>query len=153
MKLNLYQKTALITIAATFFLIFVGGLVRASGAGLGCPDWPKCYGLWIPPTTVEGLPSEFDESAFNAVKTWTEYVNRLIGVLIGFFDNTYIFVFIQISKVSSCGYDGIIRGFCYGSVSRLAGWTGSKVRINRMGYYNPYAGCYGYRRSTNLCSI
>ena len=85
MKLNLYQKTALSTIAATLFLIMVGGIVRAAGAGLGCPDWPKCYGLWIPPMHLSDLPSGFDVDSFNAFKTWTEYVNRLIGVLVGFF--------------------------------------------------------------------
>ena len=74
MKLNLYQKTALSTIAATLFLIMVGGIVRAAGAGLGCPDWPKCYGLWIPPMHVSDLPSGFDVDSFNAFKTWTELV-------------------------------------------------------------------------------
>lgn len=83
MKLNTYQKTALATILATIFLIFVGGLVRAAGAGLGCPDWPKCFGSWIPPTNVVDLPSGFDTSQFNVYKTWTEYINRLIGVVIG----------------------------------------------------------------------
>ena len=63
----------------------VGGIVRAAGAGLGCPDWPKCYGLWIPPMHVSELPSGFDVESVNAFKTWTEYVNRLIGVLVGFF--------------------------------------------------------------------
>lgn len=84
MKLNVYQSTAITTIAATLLLILVGGLVRASGAGLGCPDWPKCYGLWIPPMDVSDVPAGFNTSDFNAVKTWTEYINRLIGVLIGF---------------------------------------------------------------------
>ncbi|HKL17416.1 MAG TPA: COX15/CtaA family protein, partial [Halalkalibaculum sp.] len=69
---------------ATIFLIFVGGLVRAAGAGLGCPDWPKCFGMWIPPTTATELPAAFDPSQFNVFKTWTEYINRLIGVVIGF---------------------------------------------------------------------
>lgn len=83
MKLNRYQKVALTTVGATIFLIFVGGLVRASGAGLGCPDWPKCFGMWIPPTSASELPAQFDMSQFNVFKTWTEYVNRLIGVIIG----------------------------------------------------------------------
>jgi cytochrome c oxidase assembly protein subunit 15 len=83
MKFNTYQKVALTTVCATLFLIFVGGLVRASGAGLGCPDWPRCFGQWIPPFSVAELPSGFDPAQFNAVKMWTEYVNRIIGVLIG----------------------------------------------------------------------
>lgn len=84
MKLNTYQKVAISTVLATLFLIFVGGLVRASGAGLGCPDWPKCFGMWIPPTSLVDLPASFDASQFNVYKTWTEYINRLVGVMIGF---------------------------------------------------------------------
>ncbi len=83
MKLNAYQKTAFATVFATLFLILVGGLVRAAGAGLGCPDWPKCFGTWIPPTNVADLPAGFDASQFNVWKTWIEYVNRLVGVVIG----------------------------------------------------------------------
>lgn len=83
MRLNAFQKTALVTVFATLFLIFVGGLVRSAGAGLGCPDWPKCFGTWIPPTHVGELPASFDPSQFNATKMWIEYINRLIGVVIG----------------------------------------------------------------------
>ena len=82
-ELSTFQKLAISTVLATLFLIFVGGLVRASGAGLGCPDWPKCFDMWIPPTSADQLPAGFDESQFNVVKTWTEYINRLIGVVIG----------------------------------------------------------------------
>lgn len=85
MNLNLYQKTAVATVIATLVLIFIGGLVRASGAGLGCPDWPKCFGMWIPPTNIADLPAQYDASLFNPVHTWLEYVNRLVGVLIGLF--------------------------------------------------------------------
>ena len=97
LQLNVFQKTAVITIAVTFLLIFIGGLVRASGAGLGCPDWPKCFGLWIPPLDAADLPSGYDPDQFNVFKTWMEYVNRLVGVIVGFlilltfaFSTTYI---------------------------------------------------------------
>lgn len=92
--LNRYQKTAIITVIFTFVLIFIGGLVRASGAGLGCPDWPRCFGQWIPPLTASGLPAGFDPAEFNVFKTWMEYANRLVGVLIGFLITlTFIFSF------------------------------------------------------------
>lgn len=82
-RLQTFARLALATTIATYLLILVGGLVRASGAGLGCPDWPTCYGQWIPPTSVSQLPSGYDPATFNAVLTWTEYLNRLLGVTIG----------------------------------------------------------------------
>ncbi len=78
-----FQKLALATTATTYLLILVGGLVRAAGAGMGCPDWPKCFGLWIPPTHADQLPAAFDPARFNAALTWIEYVNRLLGVTTG----------------------------------------------------------------------
>lgn len=87
-----YRRIAIITIAAVYFLILVGATVRASGAGMGCPDWPTCFGSWIPPTSESQLPDNYQQiyadrgyadTRFNVVKTWTEYVNRLTGVTIG----------------------------------------------------------------------
>jgi cytochrome c oxidase assembly protein subunit 15 len=82
-RLTTFQRLALWTTATTYFLILVGGLVRASGAGLGCPDWPHCFGSWIPPLSAADLPPEFDRSQFNPVLMWTEYLNRLLGVTVG----------------------------------------------------------------------
>lgn len=78
-----FQKLVCWTFGVTYFLIFVGGLVRAAGAGLGCPDWPRCFGLWIPPLTADALPPPYDPAEFNVFKTWLEYVNRLVGVTVG----------------------------------------------------------------------
>lgn len=81
------------TILAVYFLILVGSIVRASGAGLGCPDWPTCFGQWVPPTSASELPADYQQiyadrgyanTEFNPTKTWTEYLNRLTGVSIGF---------------------------------------------------------------------
>jgi cytochrome c oxidase assembly protein subunit 15 len=91
--LQRYRRMAWITIAAVYFLILVGATVRASGAGMGCPDWPTCFGRWIPPTSEAQLPANYQQiyadlgyadTRFNVVKTWTEYTNRLVGVSIGF---------------------------------------------------------------------
>jgi cytochrome c oxidase assembly protein subunit 15 len=82
-RLDTFQKLAIATTAATYVLIMVGGLVRAVGAGLGCPDWPKCFGSWVPPLRADQLPAGFDPLQFNAALTWTEYLNRLLGVMVG----------------------------------------------------------------------
>jgi cytochrome c oxidase assembly protein subunit 15 len=84
MRLTPFQRLAITTTALTYLLIAVGGLVRASGAGLGCPDWPRCFGSWIPPMSAAALPPEFDASQFNPTLMWTEYLNRLLGVSVGF---------------------------------------------------------------------
>jgi heme a synthase len=82
-RLKSFQRLALWTTATTYLLILVGGLVRASGAGLGCPDWPRCFGSWIPPASAADLPPQFDPSQFNPALMWTEYLNRLLGVTVG----------------------------------------------------------------------
>jgi cytochrome c oxidase assembly protein subunit 15 len=116
-----FQVFGIATIVAVYFLILVGGIVRSTGSGMGCPDWPRCFGKWIPPTNAAELPQNYkekyvtdrlrknervakmltalgwtdlayailhdknirEETDFNAVKTWIEYINRLIGVVIG----------------------------------------------------------------------
>ena len=120
-KERLFRRFSAVTIIAVYLLIAVGGVVRSTGSGMGCPDWPKCFGSWVPPTSVDQLPEDYkedyvqqrveknvkfskyltalgfsdlayqvendpsilEEEDFNAVKTWVEYVNRLIGAVIG----------------------------------------------------------------------
>jgi len=84
LRLTPFQRLAVVTTLLTYLLIAVGGLVRASGAGLGCPDWPRCFGSWIPPASAAALPPQFDAAQFNPTLMWTEYLNRLLGVGVGF---------------------------------------------------------------------
>ncbi|MEX1121944.1 MAG: COX15/CtaA family protein, partial [Balneolales bacterium] len=123
-SLNRYQKTAIITVIFTFILIFVGGLVRASGAGLGCPDWPRCFGQWVPPVSASDLPAEFKASEFNVLKTWTEYINRLIGVLIGFLITlTFFFSFSYYKKKPIIVYSSAVAFV----LVLFQGWLGGQV--------------------------
>ena len=120
-KGKVFRRFSAVTIIAVYLLILVGGIVRTTGAGMGCPDWPKCFGSWVPPTEVNQLPSNYKEvyaqqraekndkfvgylrafgfddladqilndpdilteEEFNATKTYIEYINRLIGAVIG----------------------------------------------------------------------
>jgi cytochrome c oxidase assembly protein subunit 15 len=118
-----FQKVNVITVVLLFALILAGGVVRSTGSGMGCPDWPKCFGRYIPPTDVAELPKDYKQAyidgrlrknirfaktldvfgysdlakriredrsilmpeEFNVAKTWTEYINRLIGAVSGIF--------------------------------------------------------------------
>lgn len=126
MNLNIYQKVALTTVGATIFLIFVGGLVRASGAGLGCPDWPKCFGMWIPPLSAFELPTQFDSSQFNVFKTWTEYINRLIGVVIGLLITVTFVLSFRYRKNNSAVFYSSGAAFL---MVLIQGWLGGQVVI------------------------
>ncbi len=105
--MKIYQKIAIGALVSLIVLIFVGAVVRASGAGMGCPDWPTCWGCLIPPTDVKDV--DFDQldiekfqkkaerhgrdpaeitvetlrAEFNPVHTWTEYINRLTSLPLG----------------------------------------------------------------------
>ncbi|MBO2012763.1 COX15/CtaA family protein [Hymenobacter negativus] len=121
--LRRFRSFGILTVIAVYLLILVGGVVRSTGSGMGCPDWPKCFGSWVPPTQASQLPpnykeiytaqrvaknqklartlqrmgfaqvagsifahpTQYIETDFNPVKTWIEYVNRLLGALIGVF--------------------------------------------------------------------
>jgi len=120
---NRFIKLNFITIVVTLLVILAGGIVRSTGSGMGCPDWPKCFDQYIPPTNVSQLPADYKEKyvagrlkknerfakylesmgkakladsirhdqsitlpeEFNPAKTWTEYINRLAGALLGVF--------------------------------------------------------------------
>lgn len=88
----LFRKLGIATIVTIYLLVLAGGIVRSTGSGMGCPDWPKCFGMLIPPTNVSQLPVNYQEIyaeklhgevEFNATKTWIEYANRLLGALTG----------------------------------------------------------------------
>lgn len=157
-----FRFWSVLTVVSVYLLILVGGVVRATGSGMGCPDWPKCFGQWVPPTqasqlppgyeqiylaqrvaknqklarTLERLgfkqvageifahPSQYVETEFNATKTWIEYINRLLGALIG------IFVFVTaVVALPYWRHDRPVFWLAIGSwlLTGVQGWLGSLV--------------------------
>jgi cytochrome c oxidase assembly protein subunit 15 len=158
------------TLVFIYLVIIAGSFVRITGSGMGCPDWPKCFGQYIPPTTDANLPEDYKniyvekrlkkidrfssflekigmqdvadkirsdksillEQDFNARKTWTEYINRLFGVLAGF---GVLFVWISVLRkyrnkklvfLSSLNLILLVIQAWFGSIvvaSNLVPWT------------------------------
>lgn len=160
---NLNRRFGLLTISSVFLLLIAGGVVRSTGSGMGCPDWPKCFDGYTPPTNINQLPTNyrdvyvekrvkktikfanlmrkmgFEKEAdmllsdpvlympedFNTRKAWTEYINRIVGVLSGLFSLGFFITLFKARYASNKikFWTGIV-GFI---LMLFNGWLGSIV--------------------------
>ena len=125
--IKIFYKTSIITVIILYILVLVGGFVRVTESGDDCPDWPKCYGSWVPPFSIEDIPDRFNPTQDKVYGAWIEYFNRLVGIVLGlsmlftFYKSIYIF---KIDKI-----------IFYGSLTSLlliivAGWFGGQIAQN-----------------------
>ncbi len=81
-----YRKLIAATAVATFLLVILGAFVRLSDAGLGCPDWPGCYGNLTPHHSVEEIRAAEAIQPGGSVtmaKAWKEMVHRYLAMIVG----------------------------------------------------------------------
>jgi cytochrome c oxidase assembly protein subunit 15 len=130
-KIN--RRFGILTISSVFLLLLAGGFVRSTGSGMGCPDWPKCFGQYVPPTNINQLPVDYKTkfavqgkqiADFDVYKTWIEYLNRLVGVVIGLFILlTVVFAFPYLKSNPKIFWLSFVAFILVG----FQGWIGSKV--------------------------
>ncbi len=162
-NISRYKRASFVALLSVYFLILVGGIVRSTGAGMGCPDWPKCFGQWVPPTSEVELPENYEkefvesrlkknerfagylsafgfselaneirtsdligqQTSFNVTKTWTEYLNRLVGALVGLF--ILVTVLFSLPLLQYKQYVPFIISMTSVVLVGLQGWIGSVV--------------------------
>lgn len=81
-----FYRINLAAIALAVLVIMLGAFVRLSDAGLGCPDWPGCYGqLTVPngPHEIAAANQAFPKNAVDVRKAWTEMVHRYVASTLG----------------------------------------------------------------------
>jgi cytochrome c oxidase assembly protein subunit 15 len=80
-----YRRLVWFATGLALFVIVLGAYVRLSDAGLGCPDWPGCYGSLIP-TEIDGelADAEWPERPVETGKAWREMVHRYVASTLGF---------------------------------------------------------------------
>lgn len=134
--MNSHQKYLRYTwflLVMVFLVIIAGGIVRMTQSGMGCPDWPRCFGRWIPPTDASQLPPDFEkylgkqdiDHSFNAYHTWIEYINRLLGALLGVFIFIhFIWSFVRFRKTNK---SIVWLSFLLLITVGFQGWLGKKV--------------------------
>lgn len=84
--LNLFQRLNWTIVFLTFDLIVFGAFTRLSDSGLGCPDWPGCYGTsnpWRAMENIRAAEAAMPDGPVTEVKAWIEMIHRYLAMTVG----------------------------------------------------------------------
>ena len=85
-RLAWVRRVSVVVVVWTFALMGLGAWVKATGSGLACPDWPQCYGQWLPPfPSVEnqGVDADGEPVYYTQAQVLYEWTHRLVASLLG----------------------------------------------------------------------
>ena len=83
---NKYRKLILVTLFLTFDLIMFGAFTRLTDSGLGCPDWPGCYGAanpFIAHADIQAAQTAMPDGPVTHFKAWVEMIHRYLAMAVG----------------------------------------------------------------------
>lgn len=82
-----YHHYLRLTLIVTLCVIILGAYTRLADAGLGCPDWPGCYGQWIVPNQAAEVVDKayLDQRPLETDKGWLEMIHRYVAGTLGLF--------------------------------------------------------------------
>lgn len=81
-----YRRALGLGVALALTVVVLGAYVRLSDAGLGCPDWPGCYGHLVLPdesTVLDSAQARFPERPIESGKAWREMIHRYLATTLG----------------------------------------------------------------------
>lgn len=83
-RLLAMKRLALVAVALTLSVMALGSWVKANGAGLSCPDWPQCYGEWLPPfpSADNGGTWQGEPVAYTQAEILYEWMHRFVVSLL-----------------------------------------------------------------------
>src|SRR5947209_17886164 len=83
---NKYRKLAWVTLFLTFDLIVFGAFTRLTDSGLGCPDWPGCYGEanpFLAHAEIMSAQTAMPTGPVTLSKAWIEMIHRYLAMTVG----------------------------------------------------------------------